>query len=404
MSDKRKVLVVTDSPYASTGFGRVNKSILAELDKTGEFEFTLIAWNHFSPEVTLKSPYTIYAANMTDEVYGQKLFAQVLTQKEGEFEMVFTVADFELQNDFGKTIMEYKAKKPLKWIAYTPVDHTVVHEQQLKYFKLADYPVTYTKFGYDTICRVEPLLKGKLQYIYHGTDLEEFNYIEDRDEVAKFREEYFKVKPNEFLITSVNRNQWRKDLVRTMYAFKEFHKKASKSKLYMHCKYNDQMGNDLLVEAELMNVEDKSVVFTSPSFSTSKGVSQKTLNLIYNASDVVVSTSLGEGWGLSQTEAMATRTPVIMPRNTAHIEIVGAEEERGYLAECGTTMSEYVVSYGFSHSMRPVTNIESLMGKLKHVMKNPEEAAHKAEYAYEWIEKHTWVKIVEEKWLPIFRA
>ena len=45
------------------------------------------------------------------------------------------------------------------------------------------------------------------------------------------------------------------------------------------------------------------------------------LNNIYNASDVYLTTTLGEGWGLTLTEAMATKTPIICPLSTSFIEI-----------------------------------------------------------------------------------
>jgi glycosyltransferase involved in cell wall biosynthesis len=47
------------------------------------------------------------------------------------------------------------------------------------------------------------------------------------------------------------------------------------------------------------------------------------VNEIYNASDLYVTTTLGEGWGLGVTEAMATRLPVIIPNTTSLTEIGG---------------------------------------------------------------------------------
>ncbi len=44
---------------------------------------------------------------------------------------------------------------------------------------------------------------------------------------------------------------------------------------------------------------------------------------IYNAADLLLSTSLGEGWGLPLTEAMACGTPVAGPKHTSVAEILG---------------------------------------------------------------------------------
>jgi glycosyltransferase involved in cell wall biosynthesis len=64
------------------------------------------------------------------------------------------------------------------------------------------------------------------------------------------------------------------------------------------------------------------------------------LNGIYNASDVYITTTLGEGWGLTITEAFSTKLPVIAPNTTSIPELSG-NGSRAYLLEtiipyCGT--------------------------------------------------------------------
>jgi glycosyltransferase involved in cell wall biosynthesis len=56
------------------------------------------------------------------------------------------------------------------------------------------------------------------------------------------------------------------------------------------------------------------------------------LNGIYNASDIYITTTLGEGWGLTITEAFATKLPVIAPNTTSISEISGYGS-RAYLLE-----------------------------------------------------------------------
>jgi glycosyltransferase involved in cell wall biosynthesis len=46
------------------------------------------------------------------------------------------------------------------------------------------------------------------------------------------------------------------------------------------------------------------------------------LHKYYNAADLLLSTSLGEGWGLSTTEALACGTPVAIPNHTSCREIM----------------------------------------------------------------------------------
>jgi glycosyltransferase involved in cell wall biosynthesis len=51
------------------------------------------------------------------------------------------------------------------------------------------------------------------------------------------------------------------------------------------------------------------------------GVSDEKLNIIYNASDVGINTSLGEGWGLVNWEQAATGKLQILPDSSAMHEI-----------------------------------------------------------------------------------
>jgi glycosyltransferase involved in cell wall biosynthesis len=64
-----------------------------------------------------------------------------------------------------------------------------------------------------------------------------------------------------------------------------------------------------------------------------KGASVEKLNKIYNASDCFITTATGGGWELTVTEAMASITPVIMPRHTSFGELGGHKGERCYFLE-----------------------------------------------------------------------
>jgi glycosyltransferase involved in cell wall biosynthesis len=69
-------------------------------------------------------------------------------------------------------------------------------------------------------------------------------------------------------------------------------------------------GNDYMIADQTM-------------FTQSGGADVATLNAIYNASDCFLTTTLGGGWELTVTEAMACRCPVIAPYHTSLVEISG---------------------------------------------------------------------------------
>ena len=52
-------------------------------------------------------------------------------------------------------------------------------------------------------------------------------------------------------------------------------------------------------------------------------LSRRDLNNLYNIFDVFLSTTSGEGWGLTTIEAAITKTPLVIPKCTSFPEIFG---------------------------------------------------------------------------------
>jgi glycosyltransferase involved in cell wall biosynthesis len=139
------------------------------------------------------------------------------------------------------------------------------------------------------------------------------------------------------------------------------------------------------------------VLLPGGGFTPNAGYPIDVVNKIYNASDVVMSTATGEGWGLSSVEAMACKVPVVFPDNTALTEIIGAE--RGYLVKSGETPNDYMVLPNDNEVLRPVTSVIHMAETLLHVHDNPEEAAQKAENAYNWVKSNlVWKNHIVPQW------
>jgi len=103
--------------------------------------------------------------------------------------------------------------------------------------------------------------------------------------------------------------------------------------LYLHMNPKDPLGWDLRrVLQQTPLVEGIDYMFPSEE-DYNKGASVEKLNQIYNASDCFITTATGGGWELTVTEAMATLTPVIMPRHTSFGELGGIKADRCYFLE-----------------------------------------------------------------------
>lgn len=407
-NDKIKVFWYSDF-LRSTGFGNVAEEIISRLDKTGKYDFTVLGINYLGEPYNMKGgkyyhlkDIPVYPAFTpgNPDMFGRQKFDKLLNEL--DFDILFILQDAFNIIPLKDGILDKKAKKKFKYAFYFPIDGDIEEPWVSEAIAIADRPVSYTQFGVDKVREFKENLM--MDIIPHGADTDTFKPV--KPELRKqFREEYFLAGDDEFVVVNVNRNQPRKDLVRSIMAFLEFNKQVPNSRYYLHCNVMDSSGHDLrkfIQKYVPENMQDK-IMFPSPSeLQKSGGLDKNVINLIYASADLHISTTLGEGWGLSTTEAMAAECPVIIPNNSSAPEIVGVNEERGYLVQSGETFNDYFAQKFDNNQLRPITNLQDLVKKMKHVYDNRDEAQAKAKAGREWLVKEmNWDKIVE-KWDKLF--
>ena len=318
---------------AFTGFSTVSTNIKSEIKKhfREDIKLAICAINYFGePYEEEDGTYVISAmksATKKDD-FGRLAFMKIL-QDSNEYDGIFIIQDLGVICPIVDILKHIKAEKvrknqkSFKSIFYFPVDCRLVDKlfEGLEFF---DCLVTYTEYGRNEVLRLRPELKTKCKVIPHGNNEKDF-YPLPKEEAEAFKKEYFG--ENKFVITNVNRNQPRKDIPTTIFAFIEAKKRwkeeglTKEPLLYLHMHPKDPMGWDLrglFLQTDLVENKDYKLLENDLA---NNGASIEMLNKIYNASDVYVTTTLGEGWGLTLTEAMATKTPIICPLSTSFIEM-----------------------------------------------------------------------------------
>lgn len=403
--EKKKLLVWSDSVLATTGFGRVAEHILGALHATGRYEIDQLAINH---NVTFydmeKYPYCITPAKMRDprDLYGKQAFLDAIHIK--DYDLIFIINDTYVVKDIANRIRPIRdeflnrGRKPFKLIYYYPIDCRLPRNCA-GMIQAADKSVAYTNFA------AEETKKAIGHYptnvIYHGTDVNNFFPLQS-EERRMHRARFFNADDNTFIITNVNRNSMRKDIARTIYTFAEFRKKHPNTILYLHMLPQDAGGGgymvDLLSPIEELGLEMNKDVFFPQKYSASNGFPTYILNQLYNCADVYLSTHLGEGFGLTQCEAMAAGVPVIVPDNTVTPEVVG--ENRGYVYPCnGIT---FVDASGYRKQGR----VEDILAKLEEAYtdwkENSPSRISKIENAQAFVQNYSWAN-VNQQWIRLFR-
>ncbi len=399
-----------------TGFGNVAEEIVSRLHSTGKYEIEVVGINYDGNPYNIPGTtyfhlkdIPVYPAIQVNKIaakgvdmFGKEVFVNLM--RTGNYDIVFALQDAFNMTELKDAIEDLRETYGFKYVLYFPVDGDIEKSWVDNAIKVADYPITYTMFGEKEVSRHSEEPVENLDFMYHGADITVYKPFANNEDRNVFRKAFFQVEDqNTIIITNVNRNQPRKDLVRSLLAFQQFKKDNPNSIMYLHCNVSDRSGIDIKKWILKYLDEDirQSIIYPNMNMIGSRGLPKEIMAGIYAGSDMVISTSLGEGWGLSTTEAMACQVPVVVPDNSANTEIIGKDENengiRGYLAECGVTPSDFFVQKFDNECMRPLTDIDSLVDNMNDIVRHPNEAKEKARRAKEWLQNYTWDKMAE-KW------
>lgn len=404
-----KIRVLAWGDYAcGTGFGTVMKNIMSEINNTGSYDIDVVGVNYDGgPYDTEKWPGRLWPAISAlrtqgpyGDVFGRQVFLDLLAQ--GDYDIVFIVQDTFIVLPIVPQILELQRNKPntFSTIYYYPFDCTPREEWVTQCVAAFDYPVAYTEYAKNESRRFIGNLADKQHVIYHGTNTSDFYPISKADQkIAKAN--IFPAVQDKFVILNVNRNQGRKDISRSLMVMRRLLDMGVEDAfLYMHMQETD-FGGSVIQMARTIGLDPaKHYAVPDPrQFGAHSGFPIEFLNQIYNAADVYLTTTHGEGWGLSITEAMATKLPVVAPNNTSVPEILG--DDRGWRINSGHTPSHWIIKENDNERMRPLMDVEEAANTIKYIMDNPDEAARRAGNAYDWIQKNTWEEICKQ-WINVF--
>jgi len=414
-----KVLCLFDYK-AHTGFSTVSSNIKRELKKHygQDLHLDICGINYFGePYEEEDGTFVISAIKSAPKKddFGRLGFMKIL-QDSNEYDGIFICQDLGVIVpiiDILKHIKEEKKRnnrKGFKSMFYFPVDCAMVDKlvENLEFF---DTLVTYTEYGRKEVLKLRPELKGKLKVVPHGNNSKDF-YPLPKEDTQAFRKEYFGENADKFIITNINRNQPRKDIPTTIFAFIEAKKRwkeeglATEPFLYLHMHPKDPLGWDLrgvFLQTELVENVDYKLLDLELA---NNGASVEMLNKIYNASDVYVTTTLGEGWGLTLTEAMATKTPIICPMSTSFIEMTD-NGNRVYALDnlipyCNTTDNVIRIQCDLHEVADNILHIaHGKQGKLDSLGFD-EHLEKRLESGYNWVKTLDW-KDVCKSWITYFK-
>lgn len=296
---------------SNTGFARVTHSILEHLKKDNEIVVIGINYDGDPHEY----PYKIYPAGTINQQdrFGFARLPDIISKENPDY--IIALNDIWILNQVWERIHFLKETHKFKFIAYFPVDSEYYDEGMLGNISAWDFAITFTIESAKRLV-AQGVNTTAIGVIPHGVDKQRFAPMDK----AQARSE-LGLPQDKFIVFNGNRNQPRKRIDLTVKTFAKFAVKQPNAALYLHMSQKD-MGWDVipLFQREMKrNGLDPTnrLMMTSADINYLKAPDDEVLNKIYNAVDVGINTSDGEGWGLVSFEHASCRKPQIVPNHTA---------------------------------------------------------------------------------------
>lgn len=333
MSDSRSGVKLIAIGYNTSGTGltRVMHSIVRRLADRHEIHYLGIG---YSGEPIRDRNLTIYPTNLK----GGDVFPAFQAKRmieEIDPALVFILHGIWLFEHYLKILGPYRDR--LKIVGYIPLDGRVTNEEVAAPLQQADRVVVYIEFARTQIKRAFDRLHErrdsgqfpKVEVVPHGVDRDRFFPFPELVEAgfasagrAKAKRKVFgdlQDLDESFVVLNASRPDKRKRIDLTIEGFARFASdKPANVCLCLH--------HAILGEAERRQIESlvrqfglEERVYLNPRAGGVIGDDE--LNLLYNACDVGINTSMGEGWGLLSFEHAAAGAAQIVPDHTACGEI-----------------------------------------------------------------------------------
>lgn len=340
--NKPTLLAYCDDPNGATGYARQAYNLLMRL--APRFAVCVFGVNHedenpqhpFSQHDRL--PFKVYRTNISGhgDEEGKGLVSELLPKlKPDVFLMIGDV--WSLSSWITPLIEAEHLRREFTSVGYVSTEFPL-QESDVRFLDALSYPVTHTRYGlgfangtgYDAQRAAIP----SLRYAPDSVDPSVFYPLPESQREPDRRSVGF---AGRFVIANVNRNTDRKDLQATLRAFVRVKRECKDAHLYLHCAPRDAwpggLSSDLRISCKALGLESPRDVSFPANFAPAHGYPSDILNHIYNAADVVVSTSVSEGFGVTPLEALFCERPVLIPRHTGFTglaETVGLTPYRCY--------------------------------------------------------------------------
>ena len=326
----RRLLAVGQGLIA-TGYARVLDGILAGLAR--DFDVTLFAVNHDGYDAE-RAGYRIRGSRLRRDVRGVAQLPGLLAELEPD--VVLLHHDAALCAAHVPALAAYRPRRPsVRAVVYCPVDWPEPPPGVVTALQSVDLLVLYAEYGRRAMERAAARAGVRLPptaVVGHAVDADRFRPLVAGDPSASrtaARERLFGGDDGigrAFVVLNANRNTARKRVDVTLRGFAQFAAARPDARLYLHMGDGDGGGCDIPRLSAELGIAER--LIRTPYDGRRPTVGDDHLRLVYNACEVGINTSAGEGFGLVAFEHAATGAAQLVPDHSGPAELWGADAVR----------------------------------------------------------------------------
>lgn len=311
--DREPILVHSNAPWVGSGYGTqtalFGPLLQTELHHPVAFSAFFGLKGKILPwlDPKTKLPFVVYPAGR-DGHGNDVLTAHYRHFTKGRKGFVLFLSDV--------WVLRPQIASTVPMMAWCPVDHDPVIPQTVNWFKASGaLPVAMSRFGQE---QLQDAGIKQVQYVPHGFDPTVFKPAE-RDEARAA----LNLPKDTFTVGMVAANLGqpsRKAFSQALMAYSIFHKRHPDSALYLHTMMEHAIGEDLPSMCDALDIRP----YCADPYALTIGAPPSLVSAVMNSFDVLLSPSMGEGFGVPMLEAQACGTPVITTNFSASPEVAPA--------------------------------------------------------------------------------
>ena len=307
MSEKKKILVISDHPMAPSGVGTQTKYIINALIRTGKYKFICLGGavkhpNYEPQRITDKDwdedDWIVHPVNGygTDEMIRSLIWSE-------RPDMLWFMTDPRFYPWLWQIENEVRPHMPM--VYYHVWDNYPVPKYNKKWYDSTDVIVSISKVTHDIVNKTAPEVEN--HYLPHAVDENVFRKLSDEVN-QEFLDNNFPEHNGRFIFFWNNRNARRKMTATLVHWFNEFAEKVGPENvcLILHTDPSDTHGQDIETILGDFDIADGRIVISS------KKIPPEGLSLLYNMVDCTINISDAEGFGLATLESLSCGTPIIV--------------------------------------------------------------------------------------------